>query len=226
MVPSNTTSFTLHSVLEKDKLTGTNFTNWIRNLRIVLRAKKREGVLGTPLPIDDNVKKSTGSSHLMAIQNKSIFKRKGNSSKKKGKAKDKIPMPNQAPKASPATKAECFHCKEIDHWKRNCKLYLASMKSKGSKGTSTLGTLNAYVTDIFLADSYNNSWVFDTGSVAHICNSMQGMIRSRSVERGEVDFRIGNNARFAALSVGTMQLHLPSGCILEMNNCYFVLSLS
>jgi hypothetical protein len=47
---------------------------------------------------------------------------------------------------------------------------------------------------------------------------MQGMIRSRSVERGEVDFRIGNNARVAALSVGTMQLHLPSRFILEMNN--------
>jgi hypothetical protein len=174
--------FTLHSVLDKDKLTGTNFTNWIRNLRIVLRAEKREGVLGTPLPIDDNVKKSTGSSHVMAIQNKPIFKRKGNSWKKNGKAKDKIPMPNQAPKASPAAKAECFHCKEIGHSKRNCELYLASMKSKGSKGTSTLGTLNVYVTNIFLADSYTNSWVFDTGSVAHICNSMQGMIRSICVE--------------------------------------------
>jgi hypothetical protein len=85
------------------------------------------------------------------------------------------------------------------------------MKSKGSKGTSTLGTLNVYVTNIFLADSYINSWIFDTGSVAHICNSMQGMIRSRSVERGEVDFRVGNNARVVALSVGTMQLHLPVG---------------
>jgi hypothetical protein len=86
------------------------------------------------------------------------------------------------PKASPAAKAECFHCKEIGHSKRNCELYLASKKNKGSKGTSTLGTLNVYVTDIFLADSYTNSWVFDTRSVAHICNSMQGMIRSISVE--------------------------------------------
>src|SRR5687767_2494594 len=55
---------------------------------------------------------------------------------------------------------------------------------------------------------------------------MQGMIRSRSVERGEADFRVGNNARVAALTVGTMQLHLPSGFIMELNNCYFVPSLS
>jgi len=95
-------------------------------------------------------------------------------------------------------------------------------KDGGGKGTSTAHTLVIYVTDIFLANSYINSWVFDTGSVAHICNTMQGMIRCRSVEKGEVDFCVGNNARVAALNVGTMQLHLPSGFILELNNCYFV----
>ena len=92
--------------------------------------------------------------------------------------------------------------------------------------SSTSGTLVVHITEIFLADSYVNSWVFDTGSVAHICNSMQGMTKSRSVERGEVDFRIGNNARVAAMTVGTMQLHLPSGFVLELSNCYFVPSLS
>jgi hypothetical protein len=55
---------------------------------------------------------------------------------------------------------------------------------------------------------------------------MQGMIRSRSIEKGEVDFRVGNNARVATLNIRTMQLHLPLRFILELNNCYFVLSLS
>ena len=86
--------------------------------------------------------------------------------------------------------------------------------------------LVVYITDIFLADSYINSWVFDTRSFAHICNTMQGMIRSRSVEKGEVDFRMGNNARVVVLNIGTMQLHLPSRFILEFNNWYFVPSLS
>ena len=65
-----------------------------------------------------------------------------------------------------------------------------------------------------------------TGSVAHICNSMHGMTKSRSVERGEVDFCVGNNARVAAVAVETMKLHLPSGFVLELSNCYFVPSLS
>ena len=82
------------------------------------------------------------------------------------------------------------------------------------------------VIEIFLADSVINSWVFDTGSVAHICKSMQGLVRSRSVRQGEVDLRVGNNAKVAALSVGVMQLHLPSGFVMELNNCYYVPALS
>jgi hypothetical protein len=49
---------------------------------------------------ESDIKKGAGSNHVMAIQNKPTFKRKGNSWKKKdswkkkGKAKDKIPVPN------------------------------------------------------------------------------------------------------------------------------------
>jgi len=50
MVRNNTQSFSLRSVLEKDKLNGTNYADWIRNLRIVLRAEKKKDVLDTPLP--------------------------------------------------------------------------------------------------------------------------------------------------------------------------------
>jgi hypothetical protein len=50
MATSTTTYFTLRSIVEKDKLNGTNYTDWIRNLRIVLRDEKKEDILDTPLP--------------------------------------------------------------------------------------------------------------------------------------------------------------------------------
>jgi hypothetical protein len=51
MAPSSTQpSFDLRSILEKDKLNGTNYMDWICNLRIVLRVEKNEDVLDTPLP--------------------------------------------------------------------------------------------------------------------------------------------------------------------------------
>ena len=43
-------SFALRSILEKDKLNGTNFTNWYRNVRIVLKHEKKDHVLDNPLP--------------------------------------------------------------------------------------------------------------------------------------------------------------------------------
>jgi hypothetical protein len=48
MAPSK--EFSLRTILEKDKLNGTNYTDWIRNLRIILKAEKKEEVLDTPLP--------------------------------------------------------------------------------------------------------------------------------------------------------------------------------
>ena len=48
MAPSTTTTFSLRTVLEKDKLNGNNYADWIRNLRIVLRAEKTKTFLITP----------------------------------------------------------------------------------------------------------------------------------------------------------------------------------
>ena len=92
--------------------------------------------------------------------------------------------------------------------------------------TSGSGTLVCNVIDIYLADAHGSSWVYDTRLVIHICNSLQGLVRTRSVATGEVDIRVGKKARVAALEVGTMQLHLPSGFIMELNNCYYVPVLS
>ena len=50
MASNNTQTFSLRSVLEKDKLNGTNFIDWSRNLRIVLKQEKKLEVLEHPLP--------------------------------------------------------------------------------------------------------------------------------------------------------------------------------
>lgn len=45
-----TPSFNLRSILEKEKLNGSNFLDWHRNLRIVLMHEKKEFVIDTPIP--------------------------------------------------------------------------------------------------------------------------------------------------------------------------------
>ena len=71
MVRNNTQSFSLRSVLEKDKLNGTNYTDWIRNLRIVLRVEKKGDVLDTPLPEEptDNAPAAAKNAYKKACDN-------------------------------------------------------------------------------------------------------------------------------------------------------------
>ncbi|KAK1698779.1 hypothetical protein QYE76_015476 [Lolium multiflorum] len=45
------------------------------------------------------------------------------------------------------------------------------------------------------------AWVFDTGSVAHICNSKQELRNKRSLARDEVTMRVGNGSK---VDVGTL----------------------
>ena len=46
---NNNSTMSLRSVLKKDKLTGTNFLDWFRNLRIVLKQERKLYVLDEPL---------------------------------------------------------------------------------------------------------------------------------------------------------------------------------
>jgi hypothetical protein len=50
MSASNTSTFNLRSLLEKEKLNGANFMDWYHNLRIILRQEKMEYVLSEPYP--------------------------------------------------------------------------------------------------------------------------------------------------------------------------------
>jgi hypothetical protein len=63
---------------------------------------------------ESDIKKSSGGGHVMAVQNKPNFKKKGTSWKKKGKAKVENPKPNLDPKAKtrPAADTECFRSLE------------------------------------------------------------------------------------------------------------------
>ena len=50
MASNNTSAFTLRSVLEKEKLNGTNFLDWSRNLRLVLKQERKMYVLDNEIP--------------------------------------------------------------------------------------------------------------------------------------------------------------------------------
>lgn len=132
-------------------------------------------------------------------------KKKGKGSSKPNKLKAK----GGVKKVSSQANDKCHYCGKPGHWKRNCKEYLASLKSSG-----------IYFVEVNLSVN-NTSWVLDTGCGSHICNDLQMMARSRKLDGGETVLRMGNGARVAALAIGTVNLALENGYVIVLNNCVF-----
>ncbi|KAK9020229.1 hypothetical protein V6N11_054719 [Hibiscus sabdariffa] len=151
----------------------------------------------------ENDMKKDGSKSILLVREakgngKKVAKSKG-SGKTKAKGKNVL-----KPKGAISKDGKCFHCNKSGHWKRNCPVYLEEVKKAKAVRASISGI---YVIDVNMSTS--SSWVLDTGCGSHICTSVQGLHMRRNLAKGDVDLRVGNGARVAALAVGTYVLSLP-----------------
>src|SRR5215216_791313 len=161
--------------------------------------------------------------HQVLMVNKTTsFKKKGKGKKGNFKKNGKqVAAQVKKPKSGPKPEIECFYYKGTGHWKQNCPKYLADKKDGKAKGI-----FDIHVIDVYLANTRSSTWVFDTGSVAHICNTKRGLRIKRRLARDEVMMRVKNGSKVDVIAVGTLPLHLPSGLVLNLNNCYLVPPLS
>ena len=86
-----------------------------------------------------------------------------------------------------------LYCKGEGHWKHNCSKYLEDKKADKVAGKYT-GIFDIHVIDVYLTSARSNTWVFDTGSVAHICNSHEELQSKRCLRKNEVTMRVGNGS--------------------------------
>jgi hypothetical protein len=145
---------------------------------------------------------------------------KGKKPKRDGKC---AAGPPKAPKVKPRVK--CFYCKGDGHWKRNSPKYLKDKKD-GKVVARDKGICDIHVIDIYFTSARSNTWVFDTGSVANICNSQKDLKSKRRLERNEVTMRVSNGQRVDIMAIGTLHPWIPSRFILFLNKCYSVPALS
>nr|GEY26988.1 hypothetical protein [Tanacetum cinerariifolium]GEY39980.1 hypothetical protein [Tanacetum cinerariifolium] len=76
---------------------------------------------------------------------------------------------------------------KVGYWRRNCLVYLSELikKKKNTGGASTPG--------IFVIELYsfpNKSWFYDTGCGTQICNTTQGLRRSRELKSGALNLYV------------------------------------
>ncbi|KAM1603271.1 hypothetical protein ACFX1Z_029893 [Malus domestica] len=112
-----------------------------------------------------------------------------------------------------ANKGTCFHCGKDERWKKKYRVRIASLMTKTFE--ETISVIESALT------VSSSSWIFDSGASQHICNTMQGLVGSRSLSNGEIVVRVGNGTKISAKAIGTYMLNLPSGEVLELKNCLY-----
>ena len=93
-------------------------------------------------------------------------------------------------------------------------------------GNINKGIFDIHVIDVYLTSAHSSAWVFDTGSVANICNSKYELQNKWRIAKDEVTMHVENGSKADVIAVGTLALQLPSGLVVNLNNCYLVPALS
>ena len=171
---------------------------------------------------EENIRKTNPVLMVQGGIKKPKGKGKAKAKPKDAKSSGSKPKAQTKPKAPKLKESEstCFHCNKLGHWKKNCALFKEEQKKNGAKASSS----GIFVIEINL--SISTTWVLDTGCGSHICSNVQGLRNRRLLGKSEVDLRVGNGARVAAIEIGNYQITLPSGLSFDLVDCYFVPAMS
>ena len=154
----------IHCVLQSLPL---SYKNFVMNYNMQRMDKTLPELFSMLKSAEVEIKKE----HQVLMVNKTTNFKKQGKPKKKGnfnKGGKKAITPAKKTKAGPKTDTECFYYKGEGHWKQNFPNHLVDLKNGTIKKK---GISDIHVIDVYLTSRYSSAWVFNTGSVAHICNS-------------------------------------------------------
>nr|GEW90281.1 hypothetical protein [Tanacetum cinerariifolium] len=232
------------SFFEKQKLTGPNFIDWYRQLRIVLSVEDKLDYLEQPIP-PDCPSSSWTACKLLRSQNEELYRQAG--------------APGHPVSLNLRVSLILISMrKEFDIFVQNYNMHgmrkmineLHSMlKLHEQTLTKKDPTLHAILAGKYLAELLKNnklsqgasgsgiitielytfpnkSWVSDSGCGTHICNTTQGLRGSRKLKPGALSLYVGNGQRAAIKAIEYFHLCLPSGLVIILNNFHYAPSIT
>ena len=120
--------------------------------------------------------------YIAASNEKKSVKKQNVDTKGNGK---NVPFTSNAPK-NEGFKGKCNYCHKFGHKKSNCRKLKAIQERKGNHWLNVCFESN-------VIDVCFDTWWLDSGATIHACNSVQGMIRKRSLTSQEQYVFMGDN---------------------------------
>ncbi|GKB63723.1 hypothetical protein Tco_0919909 [Tanacetum coccineum] len=232
------------SILDKEKLNGSNFLDWYRNLRIILRNEQKLHHLEEALPeappatatvvvrnaYTRRVAEQQEVACLMLVSiNPEIQKNledrtdydqfvQNYNMHDMGKTIPELHAMLKLTEKSIPKKAPTVLAIRQD-WTLEVELSSIFGRVKEEKA-STSGTSGIFTIELF-SFRKSNSWIYDTSCGTHICNTIQGLRGYQKLNKGALDLYVGNGNSAAVKAIGSFDLIPPSEMILILDNCNF-----
>ncbi|GKB06777.1 retrotransposon protein, putative, ty1-copia subclass [Tanacetum coccineum] len=207
------------------EISGNNFNDWFRQLKMVLRVERKLFVIEQPIspapPTDSEYLRSgmrymihnevaclmlgICELHAMLIEYEKSLPKKAKTPQVMMIKGGKIQKSNKKSlKAKGRAKDDtCHHCKEVGHCKRNCPAYLAELIKK-KKQVGTASSSDVFIIELFSFPT--KSWVYDTSCGTYICNTKHGLGGVRKLKQVEAV--------------------LPNGLVICLDNCHYAPSIT
>ncbi|GJZ77680.1 retrotransposon protein, putative, ty1-copia subclass [Tanacetum coccineum] len=106
---------------------------------------------------------------------------------------------------------------------------MLKLTEKGHPKKVAAPTVIAIIRGIFTIELYyfpNNSWVYDTGYGTHICNTTEGLRGSRKLKHRALNLYVGNGMHATIKAIRILDLILPNGLIIILDNFYYAPSIT
>jgi hypothetical protein len=161
-----------------------SFDGFVTNYTLNGKLLTNSELLGALQAAEDSM---TARGQTLNVEHKTALRPKGKLKKaKKVRNKPKAKpgpfaaaAPNSEDKGKP--KGKCFKCGMKGHWKADCRE--VKTVHKGTSQSFMIEVLSSFVSDV--------SWVLDSGSTNHTCNSLQGFKETRRLDDGEITLSMG-----------------------------------
>ena len=125
-----------------------------------------------------------------------------------------------APSSSNKSTSKSYYkfCRKVGHKQSECSSFKEWLAKKGNH-------LNMIIESFNLNVPTNTLW-FDSGSMVHVTNSIQGFLTIRKLERNQITLKMRNGQELFVEDVGTLELLMKTGKCIKLYDTLYILEIT